>query len=370
MRYAGALKRLTSLSRSMAEAANRKANDGTALFVTNGAEEGDALWTRDFGYMMESCSELLGMDRVESCIDHIFRAARVDGFFPDCVETDGEAVYAAGVNRAPVGMAALDTASFAVSAVSRYLQMLPQREAKRFFLAWEPALMRALCAVPVSPKGLVQNDATNPHLCYGYAGGAMKTGQLFLESLLLWRGMRQMEAIQDRFDLFSRDGFILRHRAETIEKNLRVLFEENSGVFFAADGFCRQADIWGMLYALYAGFPLQKEIRQALVRWLLENRHRYMTRGRVSRVPDGEAWERYVKAQPQEGGLFESVASGWALAFFHREDPAFAEEMLRDLLEDLEGMPQKDGAPSGSAIVGAGNLLHALQRIEMLEPEF
>ena len=58
MSFDSGLERLTGLTRSLVNASMKNANDGTALFVTNSVGKSDALWTRDFGYLMESCPEL------------------------------------------------------------------------------------------------------------------------------------------------------------------------------------------------------------------------------------------------------------------------------------------------------------------------
>ena len=128
-------------------------------------------------------------------------------------------------------------------------------------------------------------------------------------------------------------------RADKIEKSISVLFDTESGAFMAADGFCRQTDVWGMLYALAVEFPLSADIQAAVEKWLLGNRSRYLYKGQVCQLPDGAPWEKLlieVPAGEYQNGAYWGTASGWALKFFRKTDPAFAEEMLDQLLKDFE----------------------------------
>ena len=127
--------------------------------------------------------------------------------------------------------------------------------------------------------------------------------------------------------------------ADKISRSVSVLFDRSVGAFMAADGDCRQIDVWGMLYALDVDFPLEPSIRQSIVTWLLQNRHRYLYKGQVCQLPDGQPWEKLlieVPAGEYQNGAYWATASGWALGFFRKYDPAFAEEMLDELLADFE----------------------------------
>ena len=92
------LEELTALCRQLLDGCRKTAFDGTVLFTPDGVANYDALWVRDLGYMAEYCGDLLGADAVEDCIRFVLRGQREDGWFPDRVESSGEAVYAAGEN--------------------------------------------------------------------------------------------------------------------------------------------------------------------------------------------------------------------------------------------------------------------------------
>ena len=63
------------------------------------------------------------------------------------------------------------------------------------------------------------------------------------------------------------------------------LYGPDQGIFYAADGLCRQPDIWGMAYMLAIGFPLEASVRAAVERWLTEHQPEYLYRGRCATCP-------------------------------------------------------------------------------------
>lgn len=332
------LQRLSDHASTLIEACKKKAFDGTILFTPDGVGNYDALWTRDFGYMVEYCGDLMDPDEIRGCIEYCIRGQRDDGWMPDRMEAGGDAVYAAGAKGAPVGRANLDNTPFLIFAVSFFFERVGQAEAKHFFDLWSCALDRGMDCIPVGKNGLVWNDPEDPHSPYGFTDTVCKTGSLFMESVLYWRACRMMEKLHGLFgsQSASQDYGC---RSQKIEKALPLLFDSDSGAFMAADGLCRQIDVWGMLYALAVDFPISQDIRASVENWLSENRSRYLYKGQVCQLPDGAPWEKLlidVPAGEYQNGAFWATASGWALKFFSRVDPAFAETMLDDLLLDFE----------------------------------
>lgn len=330
---------LTNLSRGLLAACRKTAFDGTVIFTPDGTGNYDALWVRDFAYMAEYAGDLIQPEEIRRCIEFILRGQRADGWIPDRVEQSGEAVYAAGAKGAPVGLANLDNAPFLVFAVSAYFARLDTAGARAHFLRWRAALDRGMACVPRQNGGLVYNDASAPHSPYGFTDTVLKTGVLFMESVLFWRAARQLSHMHRRYAGDAAKAAEYDAAADCIERGIAVLFCEKTGMFLAADGFCRQIDIWGAFYALFVGFPFSEKIRAAVERWLSENRAVYLYRGQVCQTPNGVPWERLlieVPAGEYQNGAYWATASGWALRFFLRVDPPFAKEMLLALLLDFQ----------------------------------
>lgn len=332
------LERLTSHAAALIEACKKTAYDGTVLFTPDGVGNYDALWTRDFAYMVEYCADLMEPDQIRSSIEYAIRGQREDGWMPDRMEAGGDAVYSAGAKGHPVGRANLDNTPFLIFTVSSYFRLISRTDAGTHFSAWASALDRGMDCIPLGMDGLVWNDPSDPHSPYGFTDTVCKTGHLFMESVLYWRACRQMQSLHHKFgNVESAQCYCT--RAERIERTITLLFDPQSGAFMAADGSCRQIDVWGMLYVLAVNFPLPADIHTAVEKWLMVNRSRYLYKGQVCQLPDGAPWEKLLIEVPSgeyQNGAYWGTASGWALAFFRRADPEFAEQMLDELLLDFE----------------------------------
>lgn len=330
--------RLTDHARTLIRACRKVAFDGTVLFTPDGVGNYDALWIRDFGYMVEYCSDLMDLNEIRGSIEYAICGQRADGWMPDRMEAGGDAVYAAGAKGAPVGKANLDNTPFLVFAVYFYLKQLPNDDASHLFARWMDAFDRGMACIPVGADGLVWNDPAEPHSPYGFTDTVCKTGRLFMESILYWRACCMLSELHGKY---GKQCFATRYTesADKISRSVSVLFDRSVGAFMAADGYCRQIDIWGMLYALAVDFPFDSDIRECVEFWLMRNRERYLYKGQVCQLPDGAPWEKLLIEVPvgeyQNGGYW-ATASGWALKFFLRKDPEFAEQILDELLSDFE----------------------------------
>ena len=109
--------KLTEHAARLIHACRKVAFDGTVLFTPDGVGNYDALWTRDFGYMVEYCADLMDPEEILGCIEYCIHRSRSDGWMPDRSELGGDAVYAAGAKGSPVGRAHLDNTPFLVFAV-------------------------------------------------------------------------------------------------------------------------------------------------------------------------------------------------------------------------------------------------------------
>lgn len=332
------LNKLTDLASGLIEGCKKTAFDGTVLFTPDGVGNYDALWTRDFGYMVEYCGDLMNQDEIRGCIEYTIKRQRSDGWMPDRSELGGDAEYAAGAKGSPVGLANLDNTPFLIFAVYFYFQHIPEDLATDLFGKWKTALDSGMACIPLGENGLVWNDPLNPHSPYGFTDTVCKTGHLFMESILYWRACRMMAQMHTDFGN-SDCGKNYSCRADRIEQEISCLFDSTSTTFMAADGFCRQTDVWGMLYSLAVDFPFAFVIRDSVENWLMSNRARYLYKGQVCQLPDGATWEKLlieVPAGEYQNGAYWGTASGWALKFFRRMDPVYAERLLEELLQDFE----------------------------------
>lgn len=255
------LNKLTDHASKLINACKKRAFDGTMLFTPDGVGNYDALWTRDFGYMVEYCGDLMDPEEIRGCIEYTIARQREDGWMPDRSELGGDAEYAAGAKGSPVGKANLDNTPFLVYAVYFYFKHISHESASALFEKWRKCLDRGMSCIPVCETGLVWNDAVDPHSPYGFTDTVCKTGNLFMESVLYWRACRMLQELHTTFG--DRNMAVdYGQTAGKVETSISALFNPQAGVFFAADGACRQTDVWGMLYALAVDFRLKRGFLQ------------------------------------------------------------------------------------------------------------
>ena len=327
---------LEDAAKKLLEGSILKASDGTPLYTPDGKAHYAALWTRDFASMVENAGDLMPKENIEKCIDYLIKGIREDGAVPDRVQVDGRPVYAAGAPETPLGEPNIDNAQFLVFAVSSYLDMVPMDRQPFLYRKWSSALMRGMNYIPLAASGLVWNDPAKPHSPYGFTDTVAKTGELFMESLLYWRASKMLARWEGAYG--SREGKeAWAVRARAIEKNIASLWDDKTGMFFAASRDCRQTDIWGNAFAVYIDFPLGDK-KDRIIDWLVNNFDRYVWKGQVRHLPKGEYWERQlmpVEKERYQNGACWATPSGWVMSVLSGRDPALATRMFRDLVEDF-----------------------------------
>ncbi|KHL92322.1 hypothetical protein QW71_29865 [Paenibacillus sp. IHB B 3415] len=360
---------LGQLSRRLLTGCLTPAHDGTPLFTPDGVASYNALWVRDFAYMVEYAGEYIADQDIERAIIYIMKGQREDGWMPDRIYADGTAVYAAGEAGSPVGQANLDNTPFLVYAVYHYLNRLNTEAAADLFLQWEKPLSRGLDIIPLSRNGLVYNHPEDLHSPYGFTDTIGKTGELFMESLLFWRSCKHMEELSSRYGS-NEAAAKYRRLAESVEQNIGRLYDRELGVFVAAGRNCRQADIWGNAYLLYIGFPAA-QYREQLLDYLQLNYQNYAYKGQIRHLPQGEYWDRLLIEVPHEeyqNGAYWATASGWIIWCLAQREGLTAALATRDVIRSFsedgifecinEGYSKLD-----SFVVSATNVYGAVKRL-------
>jgi hypothetical protein len=275
-------------------------------------------------------------ENIEKCIDYLIKGIREDGAVPDRVQVDGRPVYTAGAPETPLGEPNIDNAQFLVFAVSSYLDMVPTDRQKFLYRKWSSQLQRGMNYIPLAAGGIVWNDPVKPHSPYGFTDTVAKTGELFMESLLYWRACKMMARWEGGYG--SEEGSeAWAARARAIEKSIVPLWDDKTGMFFAASRDCRQTDIWANAYAVYIDFPLGDK-KDQIIDWLVNNYDRYVWKGQVRHLPKGEYWERQlmpVEKERYQNGAYWATPSGWVMGALSERNPALASRMFRDLVDDF-----------------------------------
>ncbi len=310
------------------------ADNGINLYTPDGSGSYKALWTRDFAYMVLYAGDLLPRQHIQDCIEYLFGHIREDCVVPDRIRADEIPVYVAGPESEPLGEPNIDNAQFLVIAAGEYLNSLAPGPAMETFRRWEDKLDKCLDYIPLSSSGLVYNDPEKPHSPYGFTDTVCKTGELFMESLLMWLAGGYMA---EWYGFSGEISKLSKYRKITgrIENSISSLWDEKNRMFFAAAEDCRQIDVWGNAFAVYIDFPLNGK-RDKIIDYLFNNRDNILLEGQVRHLIKGEYWERMLLEIPEEqyqNGAYWATASGWILWALAQKDINISCGVLNDLME-------------------------------------
>jgi len=328
---------LTQTASNLLQGCRVTAHDGTVLYTPDGKGNYKALWTRDFAYMVENAGDLIPPEHVESCIRYLLKGQRADGAIPDRVRPDGVAVFAGGGEDHPLGEPNLDNPQFLVIAADEHLKRMESKHSRALFREWAAQLDKGMDYLPLSASGLIFNDPQKPHSPYGFTDTVGKTGELFMESLLYWTACKRLAKWHREIGNRQKAN-AYQDRADQIEQHMGVLWDRSTGAFLAATKDCRQIDIWGNAYAIYAGFPLGKR-QNAVVHFLTDNYARYVWHGQVRHLLKGEYWQRLlapVAHERYQNGAYWATASGWVMFAIAQKQPGLAQTMLDELIADFK----------------------------------
>ncbi len=306
---------------------------GVWLYTPDAKRQYGALWTRDFAYMVRYAGEMIPAEDLRAGVEYLLQGQREDGCVPDRVTAAGEPIYSPGAPHAPLADHALDNAAFLVELA--YLWVLRSRD-WTWFRRVRPQLDRGLAFVHRSEQGLVYNPPQKPQCPYGFTDTVAKTGHLLFCSVLMYRAYVQMSWMCQRAGLAS--GPYCRE-ARRIRRGLRRLWDQRHGMFRAADGHCRQIDVWGSALAVSSGLTTGKQAQQ-VARFLAANYNRIVQAGQVRHLPQPEHWERFLTPRPIPPGTYQNGAYWatpvpWVVPVLARQAPELAVQMLQEVLTDF-----------------------------------
>lgn len=325
MKFQEALAWIVQEARRLIERTRLKTEEGIWLFRPDGRGNYNALWTRDFCYMLEGVPHFLPSDEVVAAYFYLMDRQREDGVIPDRVNPDGEPVYLVMGEAPPT-----DNAQFAVKIAweiwRQYGDLSP-------FERTCEGLERALKALPLSPQGdLIWVDPDSPHSAYGFTDTVAKTGEVLFSSLLLYEAHLKMAEMYEA--LGEGRAFPHREKAKRIKEALGRLWS-GRGYFYAASLDCRQPDVWGSAYAVWIG-AVSEERALEISQWLAENSGRFVKWGQVRHLPEPHTWSRtLVDVTPgtYQNGAYWGVATGWVAYALSLTNRPLAEEMIVNLAE-------------------------------------
>jgi hypothetical protein len=129
------------------------------------------------------------------------------------------------------------------------------------------------------------------------------------------------------------------HRHKKIETSIEKLYDEESGMYFAATETCRQIDVWGNAYLLYSDFPCGEHKTETITKWLADNISEYVFKGQIRHLPRGQYWQRILIENEMEkdtyqNGAYWATASGWVTWCLAQDNPLLAAKVFSDCLTE------------------------------------
>jgi hypothetical protein len=296
------------------------------------------IWPDDFLYPLLVQPGLYTRDEL-SAIAQFLTDSIVDlPCFPDRIETDGMPVMQPGGLGSPHARHMPLHLPGAWVRLMDYLEqwgaVIPRKE------DWAAIFQRSMDKVPFS-CGLAYVDPQHPGVDFGYHDPEAITGFVLMSSMILHFGLRRALRLFDGH-ISSEETGKWRKQARGITQNLYRLYDEKQGAFLAGSKDCRQVNVWGNGLAYWMSGPA---VRKGIVDYYRRHRKEIFLNGFTRQIVEPGGWQRQLVNVPEgtyTNGGFWSIGTAWVLPAIANQDPAFAVELVGELVDHLQmlGFPE------------------------------
>lgn len=311
-----------------------KGAGGTWIHTPDGVGNYKALWTRDSYYMVEYAGDLMDPKEIKGAIYYLINGQREDGCIPDRVNAAGLPVYSPGPPNKPMADHALDNGPFMAMMVCSYVN---QYDDVALLKELEPKLLRGLEQIRVKENGLVYNDPKNPECVYGFTDIVKKTGYLLFSSLLYYKANLEMYKLCKKHEIGNANKY--RRRYEYVRQSINKLWDDEHGMFWAADIDCKQIDIWGSAYAVDVGITSEEQT-QRIATYLVEHYDETVMNGQIRHLTKSEGvWNNLFKPRKEgeyQNGAYWATPLAWLLPIYDLRKPGLSKKTLEDVIEDFQ----------------------------------
>ncbi|MEQ9286122.1 MAG: hypothetical protein RIG77_04390 [Cyclobacteriaceae bacterium] len=311
-----------------------KGANGTWIHTPDGVGNYKALWTRDSYYMVEYAGDLMDPKEIKASIYYLLNGQREDGCIPDRVNAAGQPVYSPGAPSKPMADHALDNGPFMAMMVCSYVN---QFEDGALFRETEPKLRRGLDHVCVRENGLVYNNPKEPQCVYGFTDIVKKTGYLLFSSLLYYKANLEMYKLCEKYNCGNPS--IYKRRYEYVRQSIYKLWNEDYGMFWAADEDCKQIDIWGSAYAVDIGITNEEQTKR-IASYLVEHYNETVMNGQIRHLTRSEGvWNNlFNPCEPgtYQNGAFWATPLAWTIPVYELGKPGLGKFTLNKVIADFQ----------------------------------
>ncbi len=307
---------------------------GTWIHTPDGVGNYKALWTRDYYYMVEYAGDLMDPEEIKASIYYLLKGQREDGCMPDRVNKEGKPIYSPGGPNKPMADHALDNGPFMAMLVCSYVNQFGD---EALFREVEAQLRRGLDHTTVKESGLVYNYPKDPQCVYGFTDIVKKTGNLLFSSLLYFKANKEMYELSKRLDIGN--SSIYRRRYAYVQQSIFKLWNEDEGMYWAADIDCKQIDIWGSAYAVALGIT-DEEQTQKIATYLVEHYDETVMNGQVRHLAGNDnSWSNlFIPCEEgtYQNGAYWATPLAWMIPVYAKRDPELAKRMLKKVITDFQ----------------------------------
>ena len=118
-----------------------------------------------------------------------------------------------------------------------------------------------------------------------------------------------------------------------------LLWDDDQGMFWAADEDCRQTDIWGSALAAHLGCVADSQ-SASISAWLVEHYDSIVQCGQVRHLPAGQTWQRFfteggVEEGTYQNGAFWATPLAWVVPTIARCDRDLAIDTVKAVIGDF-----------------------------------
>ncbi|MCP4449924.1 MAG: hypothetical protein GY809_00565 [Planctomycetes bacterium] len=212
-----------------------------------------------------------------------------------------------------------------------------QHQDEALFREVESRLRRGIDHVKVEGSGLVYNDPENPQCVYGFTDIVKKTGNLLFSSLLYYKANLEMYQLCKKYEVG--DSATYRRKYEDVKQSINKLWNEESGMFWAADIDCKQIDIWGSAYAVDVGVTSEEQTKK-ISTYLVTHYDDIVRKGQVRHLTGSDnAWDKLFHACKEgtyQNGAYWATPLAWVIPVYAKHDPSLAKDMLETVITDFQ----------------------------------
>jgi hypothetical protein len=311
----------------------RTMNDGTAAYPPQVGTGYKAFWLRDYAYILEGGAEHIPQAELLAAASVFLNAQRADGACVDCVKYDGTAIYKPGygsMGENPV----TDGSQFTVAVA--YLIWKQTGDASLLSTNVLDKLVRGMEVIPTNPAtGLVFIDPAKvwDRCPYGFTDSIRKTGDCLFTSLLTVEASQRLAEMLSKAERKEEAQLYTKRALNCSSQINKVLWDEDAQLYRAATVGCREPDVWGSAFAVWLGVAPAKRADKIAV--LFKANHAGLTqKGQLRHTPPKIYWKTGCAHDTYQNGGFWGTPVGWYAYTLNRIDPALADKVLIDLVND------------------------------------